>query len=885
MPRLFDYLGVHDAQRSPLIAPFRKHSEAFWRAVNDYLVHHEGSRGLPTAFALGHRYVGLPQSQALLRGTDRARLPGFFRAFALPPGADLVPADIEGLLDAWVQRVPPPVSANFVRLWKGKARERISGVVALELSTWDGRFRSEDVAEPERSGDLSVTALLRRKLGGERLELSFAARFGHDESVDLLRVTSADAAPTLAVIPLVGGRVRPAPGSFLDAESLVGGKVELQDPRSGEIVLRLPRRVVPMHKDELVGLYVETERVQLAEDALVLVKDEASLVESVRDLVSNNGRYDKLFAVVGGPGRSALAGVPKGWVLFSGVQIYTQPPSTGKVDLHALIPLASARLVFSGGLKLPGRVRKWSSHEPPEVRAVVADPGASVSLVLTPLGDTRADSHNVLAWSGQAGALVVAIGPLSLGDGDYELGLEVDGAAVAQSVLRLRSGSSPDLASWESCTRLVYDLGDGLGLISATELTDELTRYVDGPRTAGAATTPSSTASAPPQPFWITRPRTDRVLSRPVVLGDADPDSCLVTGRHYMQLPPYDGRKARGHIDGVCRDCNLVKRYPATPKKARQVSAAPHVTIDLSQLPPYETHDIDNDILLDALVHVGGGTMSSFERVATQADASSLFVDELLRTLEVLGHIDVRRDERCQPVEWEASPAQLAELSDGSYLLTGIWGAISRQGLAVEVEAAGGAGGRLPGHERVSSWIVSGLEAEVVDELAAQYDVNVVHDAAWALLCALPGLGALEQNLKKVDIPSFTKAERFDVRACAWVSTLGVTGPGAYRLRQSFRSVCLWVDEDGAQQRTGRIGTPQLVKHLAAKASGKPLLAHLRESHVLAVPLGADLPGLLGRAAALCSGRPPMPSTKTRTLAYHSVPRRAADAIAGLLTR
>lgn len=50
---------------------YRRASERYWGELNRWLVKEEGERGLPTAFALAHRYVGLSVSQALVRSNDR----------------------------------------------------------------------------------------------------------------------------------------------------------------------------------------------------------------------------------------------------------------------------------------------------------------------------------------------------------------------------------------------------------------------------------------------------------------------------------------------------------------------------------------------------------------------------------------------------------------------------------------------------------------------------------------------------------------------------------------------------------------------------------------------------------------------------------------------
>ena len=83
------------------------------------------------------------------------------------------------------------------------------------------------------------------------------------------------------MIPAAGGRVRPIPGSRFDAESLVGAVLELEDPKTGETVTRRPRRVVPLRRDEMVGALVETDRLQLADDVSLLVKDDEKLLKDV----------------------------------------------------------------------------------------------------------------------------------------------------------------------------------------------------------------------------------------------------------------------------------------------------------------------------------------------------------------------------------------------------------------------------------------------------------------------------------------------------------------------------------------------------------------------------------------------------------------------------
>ncbi len=385
-PRLAEVLGLNEAEATRLQQAFPI-TEVFWRGLNDYLVAHEGRLGLPTADALSFRYVGIPQSQALVRASDRVRLPAFFTRFGLAPGSEVIPADLERLMDAWISSNPCPVSNNLKNLWgRGAARERVAGVAAVELSLWDGAFRDSSEQAVGASGQVSLCANLRQTFGGRRIELSFVARLPRPTEASELMVNSAAEKPVVGVIPAAGGRVRPIPGSRFDAESLVGALLELQELVSGEIVTRRPRRVVPLRRDELLGALVETDRLQLADDVAILVKDDERLLKDVLRIIDQCGKRGGVFRSTESGGAEVLTGLPAGWVLIENVQLYAVPQDVKHVDLHALVPLTTAQLNLAGGMKMPGRIRKFSSLQPPEIRAAVAE-AENITVTITSLGD------------------------------------------------------------------------------------------------------------------------------------------------------------------------------------------------------------------------------------------------------------------------------------------------------------------------------------------------------------------------------------------------------------------------------------------------------------------------------------------------------------------
>lgn len=881
-PRLAELLGLseQDSRRLRLRFPI---TEAFWRGLNEYVEAHEGRIGLPTAYALGHRYVGIPQSQALVRAGDRAKLPNFFRLFGLAPGSELIPTDLERLLDAWIPSTPPPVSANLQRLWRSSsAKERIAGVVAVELAHWDGTVREHDGTSSVK-GDLSVTALVRQQFGGRSLELSLTARFPTISDSGAVRVLSAERQPMVGVVPAAGARVRPVPGTRLDGASLVGAMLELQNEATGERVSRRPRRVVPLRRDELLGTYVEVDRIQLADDSLLLVRDESRLLGEVLELVSKYGHRGQLYGAVASTDRLAMTGVPDGWVLIDDVQLYAVPQDVKRIDLHVLIPMTTAQLSLSGGLKLPGRVRKWSSLRAPEARAAVAE-ADQLQLDLLELGEERLLLES---WTVTTSALVQPLDGLELTDGDYELELFVNGERkpIAATTLRLRSGDSPDVVSWETCARLNYELDrDDLGAVRATEATGESTWLVDGLSAIGRSEAAVAVFPVPHGISWSTTKSGRGAEAPAVVLGQADPNSCVVTGAHFMDV---DDRPINGRFPATCRYCGVSKSYPARPKWKKQGQTPSHAPlIGFENLPSHTGSVLGWDECLDALVHVGGGKIAALERVATQAEGSSLFVDDFLRTLELLGHIDVRRDETLQAVEWEANPAYLAEMPDGGFLLAGVWSAHVREHLSRALAAAAGELTKVANPRGPSAWIVRGPSASQLQQVVDGLEITayVVPDAVDRMLSALPPLGEVESALPSIPVPDYQKTSLFDVAMASWQPSPGVAMPGAYRLEQTFRRLYVWVSPENALRRKASVGSVQLVKHLAARAARRPLLGYLEASQTLIVPMGADLPGIYGRVAALCSGHSPSVSRRTRSIGYANVPRWVADRLYSLFT-
>ena len=300
---------------------------------------------------------------------------------------------------------------------------------------------------------------------------------------------------------------------------------------------------------------VERERVALGGDCLILSL--LRLRKTVEDLLREVAR----------PGwrvEEDLRGLPDGWVCISGVQVMSLPSKSlafYPAEIGALIPAAVSQIVVSDGLALPGVTRRWSSLRPPEVR-VVAVGGAEIEVVLRRQGDLgQAPLHSEAS---EDGIVVFPLAPLGLRDGDYEVEVETDGRDGLQTrAIRLRSSGWPDVPV--PAGLLAHDVADDLWPLTATAARIE-GAFVVGPRTVGEFPSIDLSTRRFGSPRWPDTRRSQRdaaeqgaVLVRAVA--DIPVDDCVESGRHVMLLPEAT---KRGSIQGICDNCGLVKRYPAT---------------------------------------------------------------------------------------------------------------------------------------------------------------------------------------------------------------------------------------------------------------------------------------------------------------------------------
>jgi hypothetical protein len=897
--RLMPLLGVSNERDKKLVeSAYRSCSKDLWGSLNNWLEYLDGRRGIPTAFSLGFAHVGLPISQAILRATDREKLLEFFEDYGFAPRSHLNQRDMELLLGEWVVRAPSPASNAMQTLWRRPgARSRIvEGACAL-LDSWDGPRLIREVSGRDqsrrRSAPIQVTALL-HTFPTLALELNFTGPSSGSSEV-ILELIDVDGAVThnLAIEPLTDRRWRLAEPWRIELSSILDGRICLRDS-NGVLMERRPRRVVALTHDDLLQVFFEVERLPLGETAMIFCAQEvASSIEEALSVISRPG-FKRL--------SSELDGLPPGWTLFTEVQVFTSLPATrpdGTAwefvnDLNVLQPLASSQLVVEAGLRLPGHLRRWSSLAPPEIR-VVTENSELIKIRISQVRDFGRLIDSV-DTTFEGSAAIVRLADHFLPDGDFEIFAwnAVNGQIIDQVRIRLRSADVSSAVEFQTPLLLNRDplWAVGAARSDASDVSEavELPAPNDPPLRRLASTT---------VPHWWAARKTARgrvARAQQVRLPSVALEDCFRTGRHIIELPKYYGSRSNSGstVEGVCRQCGIVKRYPAhyrasstsSPSRPRYVSP----TFDPARIAPVSERVIPPDVALDALCLDRIGNVRALEQVAIQIEPSQLFVDRYFRGLESLGHLEVRREARgLWPTQWEIATTALVQVKAEVFDLVGFrsqsFMALIEQvalefGVRIERRSQEGASDRIR-FRGCGVELADSIARRTFDETGVLPIVNP--DAPLLIARSLPPLSLLTAALPRMEMIGYRSVNRWEEEIATWVAVDDASGPGAYQLFSS-RSVYCLRDARDVQNGTMRQADVRLVKHIASSEVGFPLLGYEEETETLYAPLGAGLPGLYSRAAVLASGLLPSDDTEQRCVAYPSVSADLAALLIDLMS-
>ena len=914
-PRLHEMLKVNE--QVALAESYRSFSSYLWGSLNYWLDEiHKGQFGIGTAYSIGaQKHVGFPLSQALIRSTDRKKLPRLFRKNGFSAFASMIEKDIEPIIDEWVNaedyafssfRAP---SKPFKSLWEqDEAREKMCTLICRELESWDGsvpKILREDGVIVDDDELLVRLEATKTSFPSNRLNVSFAVSgftLKEKRSIDVIDMKGEKHSIALAIDP--SGWMRPNVGvlPISDQDLLEKGlTVEYEGSLKAS---RPPKKVVVLRLDDLTHRFREVDRIELGVRSMLIVQDFKETLNSVRQVISTCSRPTPKEIK-----SSELPGLPVGWVLFTDVELF-QPPSPELVkhsNLESLKPIHSGSLNFSSGLQLPGRNPKWHGSVGLEIRATVVG-STSLTVRIEQIEEGEVISTEDTEYSQQT--IIHKIGNGQLEDGDYKVHILVgqECELFASRNLFIRSADTPDQETWKKAERLVYDLGRSpAAALVASPLISEKYLHIDGAIPVYESEDQVNKSTRVPQDseWWGTKTAIIESKVKSFSLADTSNYPCFENGNHYVEYPPAGRNKygtgflkpEGGKITGVCKYCGLTRRSLANPwvlarmreraleKKsdAKIEIALPKVSIE--NLPKVDSLIISPDHALDALMHLGGGTDGYISSVASNVDPSPLFRHEFVKTLELMAHIDVSRDSLYQIENWEINPSIIVK-TDSDFFLTGYWPTSYWLGLmeilgkncVVDISQEGTA----------SRMTIKDVESDKLERALSELDISadIADRPSIDMLRILPDIRIAASGLPRVTSPIFDEVCTYSADQNAWIpiSEARPTKVGGYRVSSAYRNQYVVVTQDDLDDHKVRYCSAEFAKFYATAISDKkPLFSYRKDQQILLVPKGATLPGMYGRAAVMVSGHLPKSDSSGRYLIYEKIKYEFAELLAARL--
>ncbi|MGP5022252.1 hypothetical protein ACTXIU_11740 [Glutamicibacter arilaitensis] len=871
-------LGIAEAESKRLRFSFMISSEAYWEALSVWLEDFAGENGLPSAYALMFRYVGLPISQALIRDTERRNIDRFFEEQGFIPGTALSHAEMFAALDVWLTVSGSSANQALRLVWaKAANQDRVTELALAQFAAWQG----PKVVGP-RSTVVSRTLRCVLSWRNERKFLKTTANFGLVVTQGVPedragRVLGADGGESRVTFKPAGNNTYGV--SFeehrVDAGSLLGSPVTIitSDDQS---IRRMPKRIAIFIRDTLTASYVEVDRMVAGSETRILVKADPKLVDQVEEILKDttDGSYR---AVQGGKD-----GIPEGWVAYVDV-ISLRAPNPKLVehtDFAAFEPRLTTQMSVQGGLRLPGRTRRWSAIAPMSL-VITSEDSKPVELYRIDRDPESLRTSDVLLQEKIIPPVKLNVHALADGQSDFSLSLRRGSKTLQNMQIKLRHADSDDSADPEQLRSIAHAVGTPLWPLKAIESAASPTGWVMGSEIDAPAFEEGNFELEIPKKVSWSGPR-NFGLGRPVLLLPKPGEkSCIETGAHRFNLPTFDGKYPKTQwMYAHCELCGLSKRYPTRIKDARKKEYLDNRS--RQRLPHISgSRSIPNlTALLDTLMFLGEGTRKDFSMLARQLEDSALFERQLLMSLEALAFIEVERDVSMEVIAWESVYQCVAGTDNGEWLLTGPWSEHLVEELTECVESAGGSSLKVDaGPFNVVHF--TGLTPRALTSALEDYTNadSVTPFSGRKLADALPPLSQIVQELPRTAFPFAQEYEYFHVENAQWIPSEFAQIPGLYRLPRVHGSgYYLRTQTDIAEGKSAKVWA-ELGKHLAANILRRPLMSYHPSTKKLQVPLGAELPGLYGRAAVLASGKLPEAQSRINSVIYSGISPETAVAI------
>lgn len=891
---------------------YRKHAIQIWSTLRDWLGAWEGERGLstvpiPKVSSQDVRdfkwAIQMPISQARLRDADRQDLHRMFDQYGLDPVSNISIDVMSIFLENWC--TSPYCTKNFKRIWKiVDYRETLAAAAISELRTWTG--------QPTNDQGFGVRLLLsvsRSIRLGTRFKFNIELRC--DPALEIRQVSldiGSNISKVCDVFPVVRGRFRLVDPELFEPGSMISRPLKMSISGSGVKGERKPRQVIPMRLDEQQQ-YVEVDTLSTEGTFGILMLEN---IHGRQDL-NLRKQCEEILNEIARPGWSVISpidegahGLPEGWLFIRDVEVMTVSSSKKPIyaALNVLLPQAMPSLQFSRGLRIPGQQERWLVSQVPELKIIY--PADEIISIL--LADSHEQTIKEFHLKQRAG--VISLSDLSLAAGRYQITMKLqNGTVVGNKLLTLVDAATPNAWSALKAVFFCYQVGDSSSPSAMTAVSTSAVSsgnmlrgfYYEGTAPmAGLEVDPPSLAPWNQQ-FVIDSAEEDLKRSQ-VSIKTEDPTSCFYTGAHYFKISEihWGVRPPRGILNMRCETCGVSKvqsaipvylwnRKPATPKSG---STSEHLRpLNFQIVPRVPLQSLGKwDFAYEAMCYLRHGKSSDIETILNQLASDEDFnAERFMHGSQILGLVDLSLDEYFRLKEWSISPACVVMTSETSGFLSGFRSADLLEKIESQITLVGGSLKQIKNKDLPSSWIFEVLNPEAISQSlngildpVTKLPIRIVRHVAETIA---HGVGSISQLFKvspKISVPPYIRLKRWDHWQTKWVTTDNARLAGAIQY-DGYGNKYTYSDVDVEIDGLVTSGSVRTVKHKVAQAANSPLVYYSDVDKQFYARLGAELPGLFGRALVASSGLAPREDLVQRVVVYSGIEPQLARLVFGQL--